>query len=73
MSEFPTLCHCGLTNSTERFTPWQIILTTLTTLYAVRNMDKILGLEAPEPLARLVCIFGLFYASSAAHLFHPSS
>jgi hypothetical protein len=40
----------------ERFTPWQIILTTLTTLYAVRNMDKILGLEAPEPLARLVRI-----------------
>ncbi|KAF6761258.1 Alpha/Beta hydrolase protein [Ephemerocybe angulata] len=37
----------------QRFTPWQIILSTLTTVYAMRHMDKILGLNAPEPLARL--------------------
>lgn len=28
----------------ERFTPWQIIVSTLTGVYAVRNIDKILGL-----------------------------
>ncbi|TFK73921.1 alpha/beta-hydrolase [Pluteus cervinus] len=39
--------------SLKRFTPWQIILTTLTTVYAIRNFDRILGLSAPEPLARL--------------------
>ncbi|ESK96573.1 hormone-sensitive lipase [Moniliophthora roreri MCA 2997] len=37
----------------KRYTPWQIILSTLTTVYAIRNLDKILGLSAPEPLARL--------------------
>ncbi|KAF8639568.1 hypothetical protein AX17_001470 [Amanita inopinata Kibby_2008] len=37
----------------KRFTPWQIILSTLTAVYALRNLDKILGLAAPEPLARL--------------------
>ncbi|KAF9263321.1 alpha/beta-hydrolase [Marasmius fiardii PR-910] len=37
----------------KRFSPWQIILTTLTTAYAMRNLDKILGLNSPEPLARL--------------------
>ncbi|KAF5380497.1 hypothetical protein D9615_004574 [Tricholomella constricta] len=37
----------------KRFTPWQIIVSTLTTLYAIRNFDKILGLGSPEPLARL--------------------
>lgn len=36
-----------------RFTPWQIILSTLTLLYAVKNSDALLGLQAPEPLARL--------------------
>ncbi|CDR40286.1 hypothetical protein NBRC10512_007665 [Rhodotorula toruloides] len=36
-----------------RFTPWQIILSTLTILYAVRHGDVLLGLQAPEPLARL--------------------
>lgn len=29
---------------TGQFTPWQIIVSTLTALYAVRNFDKILGL-----------------------------
>ncbi|EIW82765.1 alpha beta-hydrolase [Coniophora puteana RWD-64-598 SS2] len=37
----------------KRFTPWQIIVSVLTTMYAARNIDKILGLGAPEPLARL--------------------
>ncbi|KAF9469919.1 Alpha/Beta hydrolase protein [Collybia nuda] len=36
-----------------RFSPWQIIVSTLTTLYAVRNFDKLLGLGSPEPLAHL--------------------
>ncbi len=27
-----------------RFTPWQLIVSTLTGVYAVRNLDKILGL-----------------------------
>ncbi|RDB25294.1 Hormone-sensitive lipase [Hypsizygus marmoreus] len=36
-----------------RYTPWQIIVSTLTALYAVRNFDKLLGLGSPEPLARL--------------------
>ncbi|TEB38251.1 hormone-sensitive lipase [Coprinellus micaceus] len=50
----PRLLFLPRVNRTlQRFTPWQIILTTLTSLYAIRNMDKILGLEAPEPLARL--------------------
>ncbi|KAF8650416.1 hypothetical protein AX16_005222 [Volvariella volvacea WC 439] len=35
------------------YTPWQIILSTLTTVYTLRNLDKILGLGAPEPLAHL--------------------
>ncbi|PFH53820.1 hypothetical protein AMATHDRAFT_54355 [Amanita thiersii Skay4041] len=39
--------------SLKRFTPWQIILSTLTAVYSLRNLDKILGLSAPEPLARL--------------------
>ncbi|KAF8894039.1 Alpha/Beta hydrolase protein [Infundibulicybe gibba] len=37
----------------KQFTPWQIILSTLTSVYAVRNLDHILGLGSPEPLARL--------------------
>ncbi|KAJ6625455.1 hormone-sensitive lipase [Mycena sp. CBHHK59/15] len=37
----------------RRFTPWQIIASTLTAVYVVRNFDKILGLDSPEPLARL--------------------
>ncbi|TFK44388.1 Alpha/Beta hydrolase protein [Crucibulum laeve] len=37
----------------KRFTPWQTIVSTLTAVYAIRNFDKILGLSAPEPLARL--------------------
>ncbi|KAI8993039.1 Alpha/Beta hydrolase protein [Trametes punicea] len=37
----------------RRFTPWQLIVSTLTGVYAARNLDKILGLAAPEPLANL--------------------
>ncbi|KAJ7178358.1 Alpha/Beta hydrolase protein [Mycena crocata] len=37
----------------KRFTPWQIVASTLTAVYVVRNFDKILGLHSPEPLARL--------------------
>ncbi|GAA5864223.1 hypothetical protein JCM3774_001261 [Rhodotorula dairenensis] len=36
-----------------KFTPWQIILATCTLFYAVRHGDVLLGLQAPEPLARL--------------------
>ncbi|KAG9097592.1 hypothetical protein FRC06_007386 [Ceratobasidium sp. 370] len=36
-----------------RFTPWQIIVGVLSTLYAARNLDSIIGLGSPEPLARL--------------------
>ncbi|KAH0827393.1 Alpha/Beta hydrolase protein [Lanmaoa asiatica] len=32
---------------------WQIIVSTLTTVYALKNLDKILGLGSPEPLAQL--------------------
>ncbi|KAF8628907.1 hypothetical protein AX15_003688 [Amanita polypyramis BW_CC] len=37
----------------KHFTSYQIVLTTLTTVYALRNLDIIFGLGAPEPLARL--------------------
>ncbi|KAJ3759141.1 Alpha/Beta hydrolase protein [Lentinula raphanica] len=37
----------------QRFTPWQIIVSTLTAVYAMRNFDKLLGLESPEPLRSL--------------------
>ncbi|KAJ3869765.1 Alpha/Beta hydrolase protein [Lentinula novae-zelandiae] len=39
----------------QRFTPWQLIVSTLTAVYAMRNFDKILGLESPEPLRSLTC------------------
>ncbi|KAF9010525.1 Alpha/Beta hydrolase protein [Cyathus striatus] len=42
-----------LNKALKRFTPWQIIMSSLTAVYAMRNFDKILGLSAPEPLARL--------------------
>ncbi|KIY50479.1 alpha/beta-hydrolase [Fistulina hepatica ATCC 64428] len=37
----------------RRFSPWQIVVGALTGIYAARNVDKILGLPAPEPLASL--------------------
>ncbi|KAF8320901.1 alpha/beta-hydrolase [Clavulina sp. PMI_390] len=36
-----------------RFSPWQIIVATLSTVYAFRNADSLLGLGSPEPLANL--------------------
>ncbi|WVQ98635.1 hypothetical protein IAU59_005765 [Kwoniella sp. CBS 9459] len=37
----------------QHFTPYQLILGTLTFVYALRHLDDLLGLGAPEPLARL--------------------
>ncbi|KAG8929827.1 hypothetical protein FRC02_005030 [Tulasnella sp. 418] len=37
----------------SRFSPWQIIVSSCTLLYTARHMDSLLGLAAPEPLARL--------------------
>lgn len=36
----------------DRFTPWQLIVSTLTGVYAVRNLDKILGLAGRPSLLR---------------------
>lgn len=47
----PLLRH--LNRYLASFTPYKIILSTLTLLYAIKNSDAILGLQAPEPLARL--------------------
>lgn len=38
----------------EHFTPYQLILGTLTLVYALRHLDDLLGIGAPEPLAQLV-------------------
>lgn len=37
----------------ELFSPYQLLVGTLTLVYAIRNLDVILGLQAPEPLARM--------------------
>ncbi|KAL9934276.1 hypothetical protein V8E36_006732 [Tilletia maclaganii] len=37
----------------SRFTPWQVVLGTVTAVYAIRNLDHLLGFGAPEPLARM--------------------
>ncbi|SPO38009.1 related to hormone-sensitive lipase [Pseudozyma flocculosa] len=37
----------------KRFTPWQIVVFCSTSIYAIRHLDSILGLGAPEPLARM--------------------
>ncbi|KAG8864607.1 hypothetical protein FRB96_005111 [Tulasnella sp. 330] len=36
-----------------QFSPWQIIVGVISILYAARNLDIVLGLAAPEPLARV--------------------
>lgn len=36
-----------------RFSPWQLIITTLSAVYAFKNADIVLGLGSPEPLANL--------------------
>ncbi len=43
MLAFP-FTTADLTPPQEQYTPWQIIVSTLTGVYAVRNLDKILGL-----------------------------
>lgn len=42
-----------LNRALARFTPWQTVVGTLTLLYAIRHTDCVMGLQAPEPLARL--------------------
>ncbi|KAK0555429.1 hypothetical protein OC844_006064 [Tilletia horrida] len=37
----------------SNFTPWQIVVCTVTAVYAIRNLDHLLGFGAPEPLARM--------------------
>ncbi|KAF7321711.1 hypothetical protein MKEN_00692500 [Mycena kentingensis (nom. inval.)] len=49
----PFLFLRSLNRKLSRFTPWQLVASTLTAVYVVRNFDKILGLQSPEPLARL--------------------
>ncbi|KAJ7703015.1 Alpha/Beta hydrolase protein [Mycena rosella] len=49
----PVLWFKSFNRTLKRFTPWQLVASTLTAVYVVRNFDKILGLPAPEPLARL--------------------
>ncbi|KAE8211929.1 hypothetical protein CF327_g4363 [Tilletia walkeri] len=42
-----------LNRHAKSFTPWQIVVGTVTAVYAVRNLDHLLGIGAPEPLARM--------------------
>ncbi|KAJ7076323.1 Alpha/Beta hydrolase protein [Mycena belliarum] len=49
----PFLWLRSFNRTLKRFTPWQLVASTLTAVYVVRNFDKILGLHSPEPLARL--------------------
>lgn len=37
----------------KSFSPYQLILATLTFTYALRHLDDLLGIAAPEPLARM--------------------
>lgn len=37
----------------KRFTPWQVTVALFTCLYGIRHWDILVGLAAPEPLARL--------------------
>lgn len=37
----------------SRFAPWKVVVSTLMLLYTVRHVDDILGVGAPEPLARM--------------------
>ncbi|KAJ7091212.1 Alpha/Beta hydrolase protein [Mycena epipterygia] len=49
----PLLWIKAVNRRLKHFTPWQLVASTLTAVYVVRNFDKILGLQSPEPLARL--------------------
>lgn len=37
----------------KRLTTWQTVVMTMLYLYTLRNLDKVIGLESPEPLANL--------------------
>lgn len=37
--------EAGLTSSKEHFTPYQLILATLTLVYALRHFDDLLGIS----------------------------
>lgn len=37
----------------KKYTPWQLCVAILTAVYAIRHLDSVLGLGAPEPLARM--------------------
>ena len=48
LREISLISHCvyiSNRDATGRFTPWQIVLSTLTGVYALKNLDKILGLS----------------------------
>lgn len=48
LREISLISHCVYIpnrGATGRFTPWQIVLSTLTGVYALKNLDKILGLS----------------------------
>ncbi|KAF7315503.1 hypothetical protein MIND_00065600 [Mycena indigotica] len=49
----PFLYLRPLNRKLSRFSPWQLIASTLTGVYIIRNFDKLLKLQSPEPLARL--------------------
>lgn len=49
----PTRLVQRLSARFKRWTPWQIIVATLTAAYATKNAQHLLSLNAPEPLARL--------------------
>ncbi|KDN42061.1 alpha/beta-hydrolase [Tilletiaria anomala UBC 951] len=41
------------TRRAQRYSPWQLTVAVLTAVYALRHADAILGVAAPEPLARM--------------------
>lgn len=48
LREISSISHCVYIPNRDgagRFTPWQIVLSTLTGVYALKNLDKILGLS----------------------------
>ncbi|ORX99921.1 alpha/beta-hydrolase [Basidiobolus meristosporus CBS 931.73] len=50
---FMACCTNDNRDGTARYSPWQLILGSLTCVYVVKNAFLLLGLNAPEPLARL--------------------
>ncbi|KAK9767167.1 hypothetical protein K7432_003258 [Basidiobolus ranarum] len=43
----------GINKRLARFSPWQLVVGSLTCAYLIKNAFLLLGLNAPEPLARL--------------------